>query len=206
VPPRAINGSASGSYNDTLVITFDTLLTVSGTTPAAYSIIPGEVKFLIDSLPAFSNNTYTIQLLVPVNQSLIGTTQWGYANLIAGNDYQPFNNTDSAARLVTASYDPNSVTIVRITPTAAWVSISEYHQTFGFDEFVFHVFEDAIKIRATTTSGLGRANNVSHVVLFVDLMPCNAGVPIDKVNLLWANVLCDRLDLGQEAIDFRTAD
>ncbi len=107
----AINGSATGSYNDTLVITFDTLLTVSGTTPAAYSIIPGEVKFLIDSLPAFSNNTYTIQLLVPINQSLIGTTSWGYANLIAGNDYQPFNNTDSAARLVTASYDPNSVTV-----------------------------------------------------------------------------------------------
>lgn len=131
----AINASATGSVQDTLVITFDPQLLVSGTSPTAFSISPGEIHFVIDSLPAFTKQTFIVTLDVPAMQSLTGTMQWAYVELITVNEYAPVNNTDSASRIVAASYDPNQITV---NPTGFGDknylphSISELHYLIEF--------------------------------------------------------------------------
>ena len=107
----ATNASATNTYSDTIDVHFDNQFNVNFTQPSAFSVQPGHVRFLLDSLPAFSKADFIISVHLPADTSLLNTRTVADADYITTGDYNHSNNNDSVSRVITGSMDPNQVTV-----------------------------------------------------------------------------------------------
>lgn len=106
-----MNISATPSFNDTLIIQFDTLLEVNGTIPAAYALSNSAATFVMDSLAAFSTTTFRIRVQLAADSALNDTSLVTTAELISSGDYNIINNYDSLESRVMPAMVVNAVSV-----------------------------------------------------------------------------------------------
>ena len=111
--PFALSGTVQnrtpGNTGDlTVTMQFDPLLTVTGTTPTASSISGNTITWELAPLTYFDEHWIQAQFMVPADVDLIGTTLINSADVsTALPDVDLTNNSATAVRMITSSYDPN---------------------------------------------------------------------------------------------------
>ncbi|CAN5379211.1 hypothetical protein BH11BAC2_BH11BAC2_22380 [soil metagenome] len=102
------NLSATNSYLDTLVVTWDSVLTVNSVYPIPDILSNGSAIWYIDSLAILEKFTSTIYLQVPADPFYVGYFVQAHATLYSGTPDQDLqNNHSDVIREIKASSDPN---------------------------------------------------------------------------------------------------
>lgn len=97
-----INRSVQNAVNDTIEIVYDPQLVIDSISPVPFSVAPGTVRFISNTIFGFSGAKFQLHFTVPSDTSLINTPLWATSKLISGNDNVLSNNYDSTARLIEA--------------------------------------------------------------------------------------------------------
>lgn len=106
----AVNISATKTISDTLTVTFDTSLNVISSSQPYISYVPGELKFVVDSLHTFEK--YITSVLVEVNPAAIaGAVMSAEVQLSSGADIDADNNHDFTERTLTSAKVPFRKTV-----------------------------------------------------------------------------------------------
>jgi uncharacterized repeat protein (TIGR01451 family) len=102
------NLSSGNSGSNALMMSFDPVLTVIGSTPTG-TVNGNTISWSsLASLSYFGHRDVTVRLQVPPDVSLIGSVLEATATVTpSGNDVNAANNTMTIGTTVTGSYDPN---------------------------------------------------------------------------------------------------
>lgn len=149
-----VTNNGTTAVGPTLTFTHDALVTYTGSNPAvtAYNAATQTATWNVPTMTPQSSRLFYLYSLMPVNAVLGDSVHATATASLTGADVTPANNTDTYARLISGSYDPNDKAVTpkgtgfegKITPQDTTLSYFIRFQNTGTDTAFTVIIRDTL--------------------------------------------------------------